>query len=142
MVRLALIWLRKGGALHRRLTDEFGFVFGRLKHRHCSQRLYYGEHEFSFDDTPCFRSRLHRSSSLSFVYDKFDDRDDYNDVDDDGDVKNFENEKNVIDYNHDDDDEGIDEKAEEFIAKFYQQMKLQHQVSLLEYNEMLHRSIS
>ncbi|KAF7119550.1 hypothetical protein RHSIM_Rhsim13G0006400 [Rhododendron simsii] len=36
--------------------------------------------------------------------------------------------------------EGIDIKADQFIAKFYEQMKLQRQVSHLQYNEMLHRS--
>lgn len=33
------------------------------------------------------------------------------------------------------DAQGIDKQAEEFIAKFYQQMRLQRQISLLEYNE-------
>ncbi|GMP87520.1 hypothetical protein CsSME_00039859 [Camellia sinensis var. sinensis] len=36
-------------------------------------------------------------------------------------------------------DEGIDVKAEQFIAKFYEQMKLQRQISNVEYYEMLNR---
>ncbi|KAK1650745.1 hypothetical protein QYE76_068550 [Lolium multiflorum] len=38
-------------------------------------------------------------------------------------------------------DAGVDVKADEFIAKFYAQMKLQRQISLLHYNEMMHRSV-
>ena len=34
-------------------------------------------------------------------------------------------------------DEGIDGKAEEFIANFYQQMRLQRQISYLQYNQWL-----
>ncbi|THG06926.1 hypothetical protein TEA_005160 [Camellia sinensis var. sinensis] len=40
------------------------------------------------------------------------------------------------------DDEGIDIKAEQFIAKFYEQMKMQRQVSYLQYNEMINRGTS
>ncbi|KAL3531520.1 hypothetical protein ACH5RR_010842 [Cinchona calisaya] len=36
-----------------------------------------------------------------------------------------------------DDEEGIDLKAEQFIAKFYQQIKLQRQISYLQHNEMI-----
>lgn len=36
-------------------------------------------------------------------------------------------------------DEGIDLKAEQFIAKFYEQIKLQRQISYLQYNEMINR---
>lgn len=39
------------------------------------------------------------------------------------------------------DDAGVDVKAEEFIAKFYAQMKLQRQISWLQYNEMMGRSL-
>ena len=39
-------------------------------------------------------------------------------------------------------EEEIDSKAEEFIARFYDQMKLQRQISYLQYNEMLERSMS
>lgn len=34
---------------------------------------------------------------------------------------------------------GIDSKVKEFIASFYEQMKKQTQMSLLQDNEMLHR---
>ncbi|KAG9131942.1 hypothetical protein Leryth_023252 [Lithospermum erythrorhizon] len=36
----------------------------------------------------------------------------------------------------------IDLKAEKFIAAFYEQMKFQRQVSYLQYNEMLNRSVN
>ncbi|XP_066381510.1 uncharacterized protein [Miscanthus floridulus] len=39
-------------------------------------------------------------------------------------------------------DAGVDVKAEEFIARFYAHMKLQRQISWLQYNEMMERSIS
>ncbi|KAK1650744.1 hypothetical protein QYE76_068549 [Lolium multiflorum] len=38
-------------------------------------------------------------------------------------------------------DAGVDVKADEFIAKFHAQMKLQRQISWLQYNEMMHRSV-
>ncbi|VAI06510.1 unnamed protein product [Triticum turgidum subsp. durum] len=41
----------------------------------------------------------------------------------------------------DGEDAGVDVKAEEFIANFYLQMRMQRQISLLQYNEMMHRSI-
>lgn len=36
-------------------------------------------------------------------------------------------------------DDGIDFKAEQFIANFYEQIKLQRQISYLQYNEMISR---
>ncbi|GJN31233.1 hypothetical protein PR202_gb19602 [Eleusine coracana subsp. coracana] len=39
-------------------------------------------------------------------------------------------------------DAGVDVKAEEFIARFYAQMKLQRQISWIQYNEMMQRSVS
>ena len=36
-------------------------------------------------------------------------------------------------------EDGIDSKAEEFIERFYEQIKLQRQVSYLQYMEMLQR---
>uniref|UniRef100_M8C4W4 Uncharacterized protein n=1 Tax=Aegilops tauschii TaxID=37682 RepID=M8C4W4_AEGTA len=41
----------------------------------------------------------------------------------------------------DGEDAGVDVKAEEFIANFYSQMRMQRQISWLQYNEMMHRSI-
>lgn len=38
-------------------------------------------------------------------------------------------------------DAGVDVKADEFIARFYAQMKLQRQISWLQYNEMMERSV-
>lgn len=39
-------------------------------------------------------------------------------------------------------DDGIDLKAEQFIANFYQQIKLQRQISYLQYHEMISRGAS
>jgi hypothetical protein len=41
--------------------------------------------------------------------------------------------------NEDDNDNQVDRQAEEFIAKFYEQLRLQNQMSLLQYQEMLDR---
>ncbi|KAI6694644.1 hypothetical protein NL676_022354 [Syzygium grande] len=42
----------------------------------------------------------------------------------------------------DEEERGIDSRAEEFIDKFYEQIKLQWQMSYLQYKEMLNRSAS
>ncbi|KAL7198200.1 hypothetical protein ACSBR2_020674 [Camellia fascicularis] len=62
-------------------------------------------------------------------------------IDDDGARKSFlkcGNEDDCEDIVACDDEEN-DLKAEQFIAKFYEQMKMQRQVSYLQYNEMIDR---
>lgn len=172
LVRVALLWARKGGVLKNRL-----FMFKDLPryvkslhdrrsdyvHRRrdpCA--LHYGERQFSFDDTPIIHVKMHRPASLRFKLPHipcinppaldfdfdFDGRS--NAVDDDDDIVFFnecdDNEKRFIEDSADDhqccdDDggEGIDTKAEQFIAKFYEQIKLQRQISYLRYNEMIAR---
>lgn len=132
--------------------------------------LHHGERELSFDETPTFHFKIHRPrfpciQPPSKFDDNDDDNNDYNssifyktgnpkrsyfqnemkeeegtdhdesDDDDDG-------SKRGVVHEDEEEEEEIDSKAEEFIAKFYEQMKLQRQVSLLQYNEMLNRGMS
>ncbi|XP_038988443.1 uncharacterized protein LOC120112744 [Phoenix dactylifera] len=174
LLRMALLWARKGGSLKRRLMADLHFIASHLKRLgagdHPYGELHHGERELSFDETPTFRFKLRRPRFPCIQPPtKFDDNDD-----DDSSVfyktgnpkscsyfQNEMEEEDVTDHDegghdydddrskrgavHEDDDEEeeeIDSKAEDFIAKFYEQMKLQRQVSLLQYNEMLDRGMS
>lgn len=60
---------------------------------------------------------------------------------DDDDEDDERREECRVDGESADDDGGekeIDEKAEEFISRFYEEMKLQRQMSCLRYNEMVY----
>ncbi|KAJ8619444.1 hypothetical protein MRB53_027973 [Persea americana] len=163
LMRLALYWSRKGGIFkHRILTNLLpNYVKGLRATSHNS--IPSGEREFSFDKTPMFNFRSHRSASMRFRYlpyipcinpsvafDDNDDKDDgvYNSSEDIGfyEDEDFKSEKSDCEMNDgevlDEGEEGIDSKAEKFIARFYQQMKLQRQASYLQYNEMLQRGTS
>ncbi|KAG1371327.1 hypothetical protein COCNU_16G004210 [Cocos nucifera] len=127
-----------------------------------SDRLHYGEREFSFEETPAFQfktpsMRLPRLPCITPAVD-FDNDDDCilfrhgkkNECFDKESETECSMDGGEGGRDNDDDEElmgveeeqGIDSKADEFIAKFYGQMKLQRQVSLLQYNEMLYRSTS
>ncbi|KAM7501176.1 hypothetical protein LguiB_000080 [Lonicera macranthoides] len=156
ILRLALLWARKGGVFKRRLAMDISKFLHTL--RHCNTdvaaiRYHYGEREFSFDDTPVFHVKMHRPLSLQwfrlpripcinpqvgFDYDFNDDKDNDLFYLENGEearlsfLRNVEEEETtttVVACEHD--GEGIDMKAEEFIAKFYHQIKLQRQISLL-----------
>lgn len=81
----------------------------------------------------------------SFLKDEYGD-DNSDDDDDDYHECEFFDEMEKCDRDdddyQDDDTEEIDAKAEHFIAQFYEQMKLQRQLSYVRYYEMLDRSIS
>ncbi|XP_008786226.1 uncharacterized protein LOC103704638 [Phoenix dactylifera] len=165
LLRLALLWARKGGALKRGPMFDLRHLHGYLKSLKPgggrSDRLHYGEREFSFEETPAFHFKTPsmRLPCLPCITPAVDfDNDDHYIL--------FKREKRNAFFDEepktecsvdsgeasrDDDGEesievegeqGIDSKAEDFIAKFYKQMKLQRQVSLLQYNEMLHRGMS
>ncbi|KAI7990488.1 hypothetical protein LOK49_LG12G00860 [Camellia lanceoleosa] len=139
--------------------------------RRSATAIHYGERQLSFDNTPIIHVKMHRPSSMRFkmprvpcinhppVYFDYDFEsngdNDYvvncdciDDDDDDGARKSFLKSGNEIDREICEvmiiacDDEGIDIKAEQFIAKFYEQMKMQRQVSYLQYNEMINRGTS
>lgn len=127
--------------------------------------LHHGERELSFDETPTFHFKIHRPRFPCIEPPiKFDDNDDNDDGmfyktgkpkgrffqeeenvtdDDDGSKREvIHHQEEEDEEEEEEEEEGIDSKAEEFITKFYEQMKLQRQVSLLQYNEMLDRSMS
>lgn len=114
----------------------------------------YGERELSFDETPVIHLKMSRPNSLRFIipcikphvvdfdYDFGDDDDD----DDDGydgvggkrsflgngagdcdEVQGDDHQDHQGWYENE--DEEIDDKAEEFINRFYQQIKLQREIS-------------
>ncbi|KAL6271913.1 hypothetical protein ACE6H2_028824 [Prunus campanulata] len=167
LLRLALLWARKGGVFRRRLMMELRVVPNFLKslahhHHDRNDNQYYCERQLSFDKTPIFptlkMNRRTSSSSMRFInipclnpplvldfhdhhevdmiinnHDQLDDEDDDDDegmITEDGTIINVREEKGCADY----EDELVDIKADEFIAKFYQQIKLQRQISYLHYS--------
>ncbi|KAK6120154.1 hypothetical protein DH2020_046060 [Rehmannia glutinosa] len=168
ILRLALLWARKGGLFRNRhrlaiSLSVFSKLTRKLTHSHHEPRgaLAYGDREFSFDETPIFHVKMHRPSSMRFklphipciIKPQVDFDYDYDEefmcadrelCCDSGDRlerTNFFNDDEDEEMDGDC-DEGIDLKAEEFIAKFYEQMKLQRQISYLQYNDMLNRGAS
>ncbi|KAK5818753.1 uncharacterized protein LOC108485040 [Gossypium arboreum] len=175
LLRLALLWARKGGVFRRRLMMELRLLPKFLKglahhqpHRHHQLMSHYKERQLSFDETPIFHIKMHRPASMRFLlpcisteevdfdYDfgpnDYDGVYGYNDGgrksystasdtdEEDGEVEEcgYEgcDEKENSPY-YAVEEEGIDSKAEKFIASFYEQMRLQSQVSYLEYSEKL-----
>nr|ACG25119.1 long cell-linked locus protein [Zea mays] len=189
LLRLAVLWARKGGAAHSlrlrllRTLRRHGARGDRLRHG--------GEREYSIDETPAFRfrtpsarvlrlipciapatpglcadDRYFFSSAASGEVDEAAGRYWYGD--DPRSARHVEEEEDELSCCGDDEqllervvaeacrasttagsvageggeDAGVDVKAEEFIARFYAQMKLQRQISWLQYNEMMERSIS
>ncbi|GMQ00493.1 hypothetical protein CsSME_00047568 [Camellia sinensis var. sinensis] len=178
ILRLALLWARKGGVFKiRRLMMDlrlFPKFLKTIAHSSTSRRrsaiaIHYSERQLSFDNTPIIHVKMHRPSSMrlkmpripcinhspvDFDYD-FESNGDNDYVvncdcidDDDGARKSFLKSGDEIHRKVCEemiiacDDEGIDIKAEQFIAKFYEQMKMQRQASYLQYNEMINRGTS
>ncbi|KAE8723207.1 CTP synthase family protein isoform 1 [Hibiscus syriacus] len=181
LLRLALLWKRKGGVFKRRLMTELRLVPKFLKGlghsstaaaaHTCNDRLHYKERQFSFNETPIIDVKaVQRSASMRFLlscvsaeavdFDRYDDLgiDEYDDgntsksystcsnivEDEDEEEWGYEgcDEKSSCVYTFPAEEEGIDSKAEKFIAKFYEEIKLQRQTSDLEYSEMLRRGAS
>lgn len=188
ILRLALLWARKGGVFKNRLMMDLRllpkFIIKNLRNsnnHHQRGALHYGDRELSFDDTPVIHVRMHRPSSMRFKMPHIPCINPHVDFDYDfGCSSDYDQEDDNVNggYDNDDDDivarksflmaadhhrqqpgsdngcdldkceetdcgtpcdEGIDSKAEEFIARFYQQMKLQRQMSYLQYTEMISR---
>ncbi|WOL18435.1 hypothetical protein Cni_G27230 [Canna indica] len=167
LLRLALLWARKGGALKRGIFVDLRVKPGYLKSLKLpggrrADRLRFGEREFSFEETPAFHfktppMRLHlripciTPAAADFDYDGLDDlvfaeRDTYcgysiDDIADDS--TSIADQRELEDGVEEEEEEvGIDRKAEKFIEKFYEQMKMQRQISWIQYNEMLLRGVN
>jgi hypothetical protein len=187
LLRLAVLWARKGGAAHSlrllRTLRRHGARGDRLRHG--------GEREYSIDETPAFRFRTPSARVLRLIPciapatpglcadDRYffssaaarevdEAAGGYCYADDPRSARHVEEEEeDELSCCGDDEqllervvaeachastagsvageggeDAGVDVKAEEFIARFYAQMKLQRQISWLQYNEMMERSIS
>ncbi|MBA0715144.1 hypothetical protein Golax_014066 [Gossypium laxum] len=166
LLRLFLLWTRKSGVLRRRLMMELRLVPKFLKglgHTSPSPpgQIYFKERQLSFDETPIFHVKMHRPASMRFLLPCISPQDvdfDYDfGIDGEDDVYGYDSgikshscEKQGEEQGNDKErkrsactlpleEEGIDSKADKFIANFYEQMKLQRQISYLEYTEMLNR---
>ncbi|PIN07537.1 hypothetical protein CDL12_19890 [Handroanthus impetiginosus] len=156
ILRLALMWARKGGIIRNRhfsSLSEFSKLIKKLLHSNDARgALAYGDREFSFDDTPIIHVKMHRPSSMRFklphipcIKPQVDF--DYDFEFDDEDCVNEDEICYGGDYEEEEDinggcDEGIDLKAEKFIANFYEEIKLQRQISYLQYDNTMKRGSS
>ncbi|XP_030532642.2 uncharacterized protein LOC115742478 [Rhodamnia argentea] len=125
-------------------------------------RIHYGERQLSFEETPIFRVKMHRPRGsmrshfclprIPCISPDVDFNDGFGDDEDSGEC-DWERKILVADGDRGEcvyderasessEEEGIDERAEEFIAKFYEQMRLQRQISYLQYTEMLNKATS
>ncbi|KAL8214860.1 hypothetical protein R6Q57_004309 [Mikania cordata] len=157
LLRLALLWTRKGGVfvLNKRLMLDLTHLVKSLgQSKKGNGALQFGDRQLSFDATPVIHVRMHRPNSMRFrlphipCINPHADCSDMFEFDDESDrYSPFEgrtsfliaNGENCDDDDDDDDDDGkydrvceeqemgIDLKAEEFIANFYEQLKLQSQ---------------
>ncbi|WCJ22290.1 hypothetical protein M5689_004385 [Euphorbia peplus] len=157
ILRLALLWARKGGVFRRRMVElrvipKFLKSLNHTTTANSRSHYFYGERQLSFDKTPIFHLNMQRPASFRFNIPcitppqvDFDyDFEDHHRV---SFLKDREEEEEVLpeEFGNEidvpvDQENGIDSRAEEFIAQFYQQMKLQRQISYLQYKEMLHTS--
>lgn len=154
ILRLALLWARKGGIFKRRMVMEMRLLpkyLRRLAHASPStpHQLYYCERQLSFDKTPIFprptSMRFHLphipciKPHVDFDYDFDVDDDEDNNNNNDHDlhlcIQEYGSEGCQQEHENEEEQSGIDVRAEEFIAKFYQQMKLQRQISYLQYHQ-------
>lgn len=150
ILRLALLWTRKGGvfALKKRIM---------LSHFNQSNKhlgfLQEGDRQLSFDATPIIHVKMHRPNSMRFhlphipcINPQTSDSDLFDfDYQSESEYSYYQPRKSFLLKNGEEEDseqvceeveeEGIDVKADEFIAKFYDQLKLQRQISYLEYNK-------
>ncbi|KAF8036795.1 hypothetical protein BT93_C2494 [Corymbia citriodora subsp. variegata] len=155
LLRLTLLWARRGGAFKlqlRLLVPKFLHAATPRSH------IWYGERELSFDKTPVVHVKMHRPGSMRSMFPCVNPKVDFDDEDGDGIYNGYDSAKRSFFLENRDEEEcfydhngriqceeeerGIDSRAEEFISKFYEQMKLQRQMSYLQYNEMLNRSPS
>ncbi|KAF3322714.1 Cotton fiber expressed protein [Carex littledalei] len=152
LLRLTVLWAQKGSMFkqNRALLQLRLFITLKLRHSRQSPRLQF-QREFSFEETPSFRFKTPSLRFLPCITPSVD-----HDFDrDETDLLFYQREKEHEQIEYDDREEGfvelieererseekgIDTKAEEFISRFYEEMKLQRQISAIQYYEMLERS--
>ncbi|URD74846.1 long cell-linked locus protein [Musa troglodytarum] len=150
LLRMALLWARKGGVFKRGIFLDLRIVPGYLKSLkpggRRSDRLHFGEREFSFEETPAFRfkrpsMRLLRIPCITPAADLDTEDDDliFAKLDRNSYLSDKHETKEASEMEEEDE---IDRKAERFIAKFYEQMKMQRQIPWLQHNEMLLRGVN
>ncbi|KAI3682775.1 hypothetical protein L1987_83013 [Smallanthus sonchifolius] len=149
--RLVLLWARKGGVFvykKRLMLDLSHFIKSLGQSKKGNGALQYGDRQLSFDATPIIHVRMHRPNSNRFrlphipcinphvecsdMFEFDEDSDRYSSCE----ARTSFLIGNGEEYDEEYDDEiceeqvmGIDLKAEEFIANFYEQLKLQRQVN-------------
>ncbi|ESQ37877.1 hypothetical protein EUTSA_v10029363mg [Eutrema salsugineum] len=98
----------------------------------------YGERQLSFDETPLFNVKkkvYHRPTSFDYDF-GMEGQDCFNEVRSYGYDESYTEESDRTAKDDEEEEKGVDDvRAEEFIAKFYEQIKLQRQISYLEYKE-------
>ncbi|CAH9112632.1 unnamed protein product [Cuscuta europaea] len=165
LIHVALLWARKGTRFRNRLQLTVKFVKSLHRrqsrlHRDSYAAIRLGERQFSFDDSPVFRLKMRRPApsfrfklphipcinphevDCDFEFDGGcdgeEDRDRIVSCESDG---NGSTDSNLFEETEADDYGencyGIDLKAEQFIAKFYEQIELQRQLSYLQRCEVL-----
>ncbi|ESQ37876.1 hypothetical protein EUTSA_v10029373mg [Eutrema salsugineum] len=156
LVRMALLWGRKGGVFKRWHLFELRNLFSKhlkaLAHHNNGDRYLsrYGERQLSFDETPLFNVKkkvYHHPTSMRFLLpciappvefeDDFgmDGQDYFDEVRSYGYDESCTEKRDRTAKDDEEEEKGVDVRAEEFIAKFYEQIKLQRQISYLEYKE-------
>lgn len=103
---------------------------------------HYAERQFSFNDTPIFHLKFHSRPRFSCINPKVEIDSEFESrvVDDDG--GEWERRRlGACDYEKEEEEEGIDLKAEKFIKMFYEEMKMQSQVSYLRLDEQWNHGI-
>ncbi|KAJ4764463.1 hypothetical protein LUZ62_074838 [Rhynchospora pubera] len=154
LLRLAVLWARKGNMFkqNRVLLQLRLLKTLKLKHSRQSPRLQCGDKQFSFDETPAFKFKTPSLRFLPCITPSVDHDFDADEVDflfyrpgkEHDQIEYNEREQECVEFIEEGDrleeKEGIDAKAEEFITRFYEEMRLQRQISAIQYYEMLERS--
>ncbi|GJS65203.1 hypothetical protein Tco_0679767 [Tanacetum coccineum] len=138
ILRLALLWTRKGGVFGLKKRIMLSHFNHSNKHLGFLQE---GDRQLSFDATPIIHVKMHRPNSMRFhlphipcINPHTSDSDLFDfDYQSESEYSYYQPRKSFLLKNGE--EEGIDVKADEFIAKFYDQLKLQRQISYLEYNK-------